>query len=129
MGERRQQLAMPKPAPSMEAVAAAAVRTAQDQAAQLLVVVTETADAPILTAKYRPTMPIVAVCPQEEVARRCALLRGVTPIVIPWHLGDSFSTVNVDKVIAAGLAAAKERNIASGGQAVVLHDSNIADAE
>merc|ERR1712083_234763 len=99
-GERRQQLNMPRPAPSMEAVAAAAVRTAQDQEAELLVVVTETAAAPLLAAKYRPTVPIVAVCPQEDVARRCALLRGVTPIVIPWQISDDgFSVVNVDKVI------------------------------
>merc|ERR1711957_308194 len=112
----------------MEAVAAAAVRTAQDQGAELLVVVTETGSAPVLAAKYRPTVPIVAVCPEESVARRCALLRGVTPIVIPWQTDGSVD-VDVDKVIAAGLAAAKEKHIAKGGRAVVLHDSNISDAE
>merc|ERR1712039_84370 len=109
---------------------AAAVRTAQDQGADLVVVVTETGAAPMLAAKYRPTVPVVAVCPDSAVARQCALLRGVTPIVVPWQISSNqFSTVDVDKVIAAGLSAAKEKQIAHGGRAVVLHDSNISDAE
>ena len=59
------QLLMPKHADSLEAVCAAAARTAQDQDASVVMLVTETGEAPRMTAKYRPRVPIVACCPNE----------------------------------------------------------------
>ena len=44
---------------------AAAARTAQDQDASVVMLVTETGEAPRMTAKYRPRVPIVACCPNE----------------------------------------------------------------
>eukprot|EP00928_Gymnodinium_smaydae_P081134 TRINITY_DN64703_c0_g1_i1.p1 TRINITY_DN64703_c0_g1~~TRINITY_DN64703_c0_g1_i1.p1 ORF type:complete len:582 (+),score=149.83 TRINITY_DN64703_c0_g1_i1:39-1748(+) len=126
--ERRQQLVMPKPAPSMEAVSAAAARTAEDQGASLVMVVTETGAAPQLAAKYRPTVPIVAVCNDAAVARQCALLRGVIPIVVPFQTDCSSNpTAIVNNVIGRAVARVKEMNIASGGIAIVLHDADITD--
>ena len=131
--EHKQQLMMPKPAASMEAVCAAAARTAQDQAASVMLVVTETGEAPALAAKYRPTVPIVAVCVDESVARQCALLCGVIPVVVPWRgpLGDAtsqYTTVNVRKVINAALDKVTKLGIVkSSSRAVVLHDADITD--
>ena len=59
------QILMPKHADSLEAVCAAAARTAQDQDASVVMLVTETGEAPRMTAKYRPRVPIVACCPNE----------------------------------------------------------------
>ena len=56
---------MPKHADSLEAVCAAAARIAQDQDASVVMLVTETGEAPRMTAKYRPRVPIVACCPNE----------------------------------------------------------------
>lgn len=90
-----QQMIMPRPAQSMEAVAAASARTAQDQGASLIMVLTETGAAPALIAKYRPAVPVVAVCHSAKVARQCALLCGVVPIVVRWNDGSEFATVSV----------------------------------
>jgi pyruvate kinase len=59
----QQTLLMPPGANSLEAVAAAAARSAEDQGARMLMLVTETGLAPRMVAKYRPGIPIVAVCP------------------------------------------------------------------
>ena len=59
------QILMPKHADSLEAVCAAAARIAQDQDASVVMLVTETGEAPRMTAKYRPRVPIVACCPNE----------------------------------------------------------------
>lgn len=125
-----QQLLMPVGASSLEAVCAAAVRSSDDQGASLLMIVTETSEATRLAAKYRPAIPIVACCPNEGLARKCALQRGVIPIVIPWkgsEASSAFAHVSVQKVIAAALAKVKAMGIVKSGKALVLHDSDIMD--
>merc|ERR1740117_1088534 len=139
---------MPQPCESVEAVCAAAARTAQDQNASLVMVLTETGEAPKMMAKYRPSVPIVAVCPTPEAARQCALLRGVIPIVVEWKLNASeFSRVSVSKVISAALRKVRKMRIADvtrkdftfndalsiskgikKARVIVLHDSDIMDA-
>ena len=78
-------------------------------------------------------MPIVACCPTGTVARRCALQRGVIPIVVPWQGVDDesrkFSTVSVKKVIAASITKVKRMGIVQSGKALVLHDSDITDGD
>jgi len=127
--ERKQQLVMPKDASSPEAVSAAAARTAQDARKALVMVVTETGETPRLVAKYRPHVPIVAVCLDEAVARQCSLLRGVVPIVVPVDacLDGHNSTQVVNSVIKRAVEFVKEKNIAKEGTAVVLHDADITD--
>ncbi len=44
-------------------------------------------------AKLRPTVPIVAVCEQVELARQLALVWGVYPIVVEKHVGE-FNVAN-----------------------------------
>lgn len=120
---------MPRHASSIEAVVAAAVQACQDQDANMLLLVTETGEAPRLAAKYRPGVPIVACCPTEETARRCALLRGVVAIVVPWQTQSDFASVSVSSVISAAIhKVTTEMGVAKEGEkAVVLHDTNIND--
>ena len=127
--EIMQRTLMPQHARSIEAVIAAAVHTCQDQDANMLLLITETGEAARLAAKYRPKVPIVACCPTEATARRCALLRGVVPIVVPWQTQSNFVTVSVSSVIAAAIhKVTAEMGVAKDGEkAVVLHDSNIND--
>lgn len=137
--ERRQQLVMPKNASAAEAVSAAAARTAQDAQASLVIVVTETGEAPRLVAKYRPSVPIVAVCLDEAVARRCCLLRGVIPVHVPLDeatqkLAMHNPTQIVNSVLSKALEQIQDLKIGKGGKiiargdkAVVLHDADITD--
>eukprot|EP00658_Telonema_sp_P-2_P032778 TRINITY_DN24188_c0_g1_i1.p1 TRINITY_DN24188_c0_g1~~TRINITY_DN24188_c0_g1_i1.p1 ORF type:complete len:588 (-),score=164.58 TRINITY_DN24188_c0_g1_i1:296-2059(-) len=126
--EYQHQLMMPSKCDPIEAVCAAASRTAQDQDASMIVVLTETSDAPRLIAKYRPSVPIVAACSCSEIARRCGLLRGVIPVVVPWRDSESeFSRVEISKVIDHTLRKVRKMKIATRGRAIVVHDSDIMD--
>eukprot|EP00658_Telonema_sp_P-2_P016878 TRINITY_DN16535_c0_g1_i1.p1 TRINITY_DN16535_c0_g1~~TRINITY_DN16535_c0_g1_i1.p1 ORF type:complete len:177 (-),score=46.50 TRINITY_DN16535_c0_g1_i1:235-765(-) len=128
--EQQHQLMTPAKCEPIEAVCAAASRTAQDQDASMIVVLTETSDAPRLMAKYRPSVPIVAACSCSAVARRCALLRGVIPIVVPWKDADSdFSRIEISKVIDHTLRKVRRMKIAKRGRAIVVHDSDIMDGQ
>ena len=127
--ENMQRTLMPRHARSIEAVVAAAVHTCQDQDANMLLLITETGEAARLAAKYRPKVPIVACCPSEATARRCALLRGVVPIVVPWQTSSDAVPISVSSVIGAAIhKVTAEMGVAKNGEkAVVLHDSNIHD--
>ena len=134
--EERQAAMMPEGASSLEAICRGVARASADQGASLLLLVTETGEATRLAAKYRPSIPIVACCPNEAVARQCALQRGVIPIVVPWRGGEpgepesnQFASISVKKVIAAALAKVKKMGIVEGGKALVLHDSDISDGD
>ena len=127
----RQQIIMPHPCSSLEAVCAGAAKASHDQNASMLMLITETGEGPRLAAKYRPSVPIVACCSSEATARACALLRGVIPIVIPWNSAEASDliTIDVKKVIQAALARVRAMGIVTSGRALVLHDSDISDGE
>jgi pyruvate kinase len=124
-----QQLAMPRPAPSCEAVAAAAVRTCNDQMAQMLVVITETGEAPALAAKYRPGVPILAVTASAHIARRCSLLRGVVPMLIDPNANGEL--IDTDELLRLAIARSKQLAICGSDampkKLVALYDTNVSD--
>lgn len=124
--EMRQLLVMPHPAPSLEAVCAAAARTANDQRAGGILVITENGEAPRLMSKYRPQVKILAACPSHGVAQGCALYRGVTPIVIPWGHQGAYSSIDVNKIIRAAVVKGQQLGFLKGvSRIVVLHDADI----
>ncbi|MGB4594237.1 MAG: pyruvate kinase alpha/beta domain-containing protein, partial [Coriobacteriia bacterium] len=64
-------------------------------------------------AAHRPRVPIVAVTPDARVARRLALVWGVTPIVVPQH-------GTIDEMLSQAVAAVREAGYAAAGQMVAL---------
>ena len=66
-----------------EAVAQAAVEMAGELGARAIVTVTAGGSTPRLVAKYRPTMPVIALTASERVRRRLALTWGVIPVSVP----------------------------------------------
>ena len=94
-------------------------------------VVTENGEAPLRMSKYRPGVMILAVCVDERIARTCALLRGVVPLVVKWKVDDQqneFAVVSVQRVIDHALVQASKLGIvASGDKVVCLHDTDIDD--
>ena len=114
--------AMPKGSQDIEAVAAAAVKLAFDQEADVLIAVSETGDTVSYAAKYRPVAPVIAATQSKRVARYSNLMRGVHPILIERGFRD------VDQVIGDAIEEAKKLGLTQpGGKAIVLHDSNLHD--
>jgi pyruvate kinase len=76
-----------KPVTTNEAVCSAAVKTAVDINASLIIVITETGGTARLVAKYRPSQPILALCMSASVIRQLNISRGVICLKIPSYLG------------------------------------------
>ncbi len=70
------------PVPFAEAIARTAVSAARDVGARLIAVFTQTGDTARLISKERPTVPVVAFSPSENIRRRVAMYWGVTPRVL-----------------------------------------------
>jgi len=66
--------------PAAEAMAASAVKTAMDMDAKLIVALTESGATAQLLAKYRPSMPILALCSKKVTVRQLLYVRGVVPV-------------------------------------------------
>ena len=71
-----------KPVGTTEAVASCAAKTSNEIVPGLIVVFSEAGMMPGLIAKYRPTVPVMVLTTQPDLARRCACLYGVYPYVI-----------------------------------------------
>ena len=69
-----------------DALAASAVFTAEKLGAGCLVVKGDASgDLSRLVAKYRPSMPILALVNSAKVARQLSIHRGVFPTLLPYH--------------------------------------------
>ena len=66
-----------------EAVTVGAVHTAQNLAAELLVVLTKTGRTALATSRQRPPTPVLGLTSSPVTARRLALYWGITPICHP----------------------------------------------
>lgn len=104
--------AVPRPVSTQEAVACAAVETAADTGAALILALTETGYTARLITKYRPEQMVLALSASESTVRHLQLLRGITSILVQSFQG-------TDHVIFSALGIAKERGLVDVGQSVV----------
>ena len=79
-----------------------------------IVTYTTSGTTSLLMAKERPALPILALTPNIEVARRMVLVWGVTPIVTK-GIGKDF-----DKVEGAAIKIALENNFAHPGDRLIV---------
>lgn len=96
-----------------DAIAYAAVRTAQAVGARLIVCATESGRTSILISRYRPRTPILALTPSELVQRRLTLYFGITPKVIPQF-------ESVDHILRTAAAMSHTSHLAGRGDKIVI---------
>jgi pyruvate kinase len=96
-----------------DAIAYAAVRTAQTVGAKLIVCATESGRTSILISRYRPHTPILALTPSDLVQRRLALYFGIVPMVVR-----QFETV--DHILRTAVAMARMSHLARRGDKIVI---------
>lgn len=104
--------AVPRPVSVPEAVCCAAVETAEDINASLIVALTETGFTARLIAKYRPSQMIIALSASESTCKHLQVHRGITSIQVPSFQG-------TDNVINGALKEVREMGFAEAGSAVV----------
>ncbi|MBR5346092.1 MAG: pyruvate kinase, partial [Deltaproteobacteria bacterium] len=66
-----------KPTDRSEIIARAACKIAEQVKAQAILIFTQTGRTAMLVAKYRPTVPVLAVAPNQEIRRRMVLYRNI----------------------------------------------------
>jgi pyruvate kinase len=96
-----------------DAIACAAVRTAQTVGAKLIVCATESGRTSILISRYRPHTPILALTPSDLVQRRLALYFGIMPMVVPQF-------ESVDHILSTAVAMARMSHLARRGDNIVI---------
>ena len=95
-----------------EAIAAATVAAARQMHTPVVVVFTRSGFSARIIASHRPPMPILALTPDERVARQMALVWGVVSEVVPT------ATYYTD-MIAPALEIARRCELAESGERVI----------
>ena len=96
-----------------DAIAHAAVRTAQTVGAKLIVCATESGRTAILMSRCRPRTPILALTPSDLVQRRLALYFGIIPMV-----AEQFESV--DHILRTAVAMAHRSHLARRGDKIII---------
>lgn len=107
---KRKELALSNVA---NAISLAACTTAIELNASAVIAATQSGNAARMISKYRPECPVIAVTPNEEVARRLALNWGVFPIV-------SGKFESTDEMISESVNKSKEAGYIENGDLVVV---------
>lgn len=98
------------PAAFNDVVCGVACRAARECGASLIVAFTLTGTTARLLSHYRPTVPIIAFSPNQEVRRRLSLLWGVMPRVLEPMVDTEAMVRRVEEeLLARGLARQGER--------------------
>jgi pyruvate kinase len=97
-----------------DALARASRYLARDIGATAVVAASESGYTARKAAKYRPSIPIIAATPNDDVRRQLALSWGITPV----HA--SYDVDAADAVVQRAVQAALETGIADSGDTVVV---------
>lgn len=95
------------------AISHATVHTAQDLGAAAIITPTQSGHTARMVSKYRPRSPIIAVTPEERVARRLALVWGVSAVVQP-------KTDSTDEMVDRAIEGALRTGQIKNGDLVVI---------
>jgi pyruvate kinase len=102
---------VPVPCDISNSVAISACISALASDASAIIVYTENGDIARLIAKFRPEASIVVVTPNESVARKCLILRGVSSIYLKSMTNDHLR--NVELAIESGFQFIQQNRIIS----------------
>jgi len=96
-----------------ESMASAAVKTAMDTNCCLIIAVTESGYTARMLAKYRPSVPILALAANENVIKEMMCLKGVIPVQVE-------SLEGINHVIHNALAYAKDNHLCNSKDKIVV---------
>jgi pyruvate kinase len=96
-----------------EAISSSAVEIAREVDARAIVTATMSGSTARMVARHRPSVPIVAVTPNERTLYRLALVWGVVPVQVP-----EFTTT--DEMVEMMIQATRDEGLMAWGDRVVL---------
>jgi pyruvate kinase len=96
-----------------EAISSSAVAIADEVKARAIITATMSGTTARMVARHRPSVPVVAVTPNERTLYRLALVWGVVPVKV-----DEFKTT--DEMVEMMIRAAREEGVVAWGDRAVL---------
>ncbi len=96
-----------------DAISLATCQTAQDLGVKAILVRTQSGATAKFISRFRPEAPVLAVCPEEHVARQLSAVWGVYPVVAK-------APRSIDEMIDVSVAAAKKWNLVHKGDIVTI---------
>jgi len=106
-----------------DALARSARYLASDIDAEAIVVASESGFTALKAAKFRPSIPVVASTPSDDVRRRLALSWGITPATTP------YTAEGASAVINSSVQSALEVGAADSGDTVVVLSGMMTELE
>uniref|UniRef100_A0A7S2MRG2 Pyruvate kinase C-terminal domain-containing protein n=1 Tax=Octactis speculum TaxID=3111310 RepID=A0A7S2MRG2_9STRA len=112
---------------SLESVASAAIRTASDLKAKIIICITEEGSTARAIAKMRPNMPVLTFCGSAAVARQLQFHRALYPMLMPdWSIEENWAHITSKRsgeIRAEALRTAQEAGWVKAGDQVVIMDT------
>jgi pyruvate kinase len=116
LGKVRRSRPLPTAALVTDATSEGAWRAATNVGAAAIVCCTRTGDTARAVARFRPTVPVLAVSPHESTVRALSLTWGVSASRIrPWATTDEMVWLACEEVVTAGVAAPGDVIVVVGG--------------
>jgi pyruvate kinase len=106
-----------------DALARSARYLARDVGASAVVAASESGYTALKSAKYRPSIPIVASTPSDRVRRKLALSWGITPVTT------EYQSEGADAIIQSAVQSALDTKAADGGDTVVVLSGMMTELE
>jgi pyruvate kinase len=116
LGKLRRSCELATTAKITDATSEGAWRAATNVGAAAIVCCTRTGDAARAVARFRPTVPVLAVSPSERTIRELAMTWGVTAVPgRPWDTTDDMVWFATEAAIASGIAGPGDVLVVIGG--------------
>jgi pyruvate kinase len=116
LGKLRRSRPLPTTAKITDATSEGAWRAATNVGAAAIVCCTLAGNTARAVARFRPTVPVLAVSPSERAVRGLSLTWGVSAVRgQPWHTTDDMVWFATEEAIAAGIASAGDVIVVVGG--------------
>lgn len=116
LGKLRRSRPLPTTAKVTDATSEGAWRAATNVGASAIVCCTRSGDTARAVARFRPTVPVLAVSPSERITRALTLTWGVTAVQgSPWSTTDEMVWFATEEAMAAGVAGAGDVIVVIGG--------------
>jgi pyruvate kinase len=106
-----------------DALARSARYLARDIGASAVVAASESGYTALKSSKYRPSIPVVASTPSDEVRRQLALSWGIIPV------STEYTTQGADAIIQNAVQAALDTEAADAGDTVVVLSGMMTELE
>jgi pyruvate kinase len=106
----------------LDAVAASAVRSAQEMGAKMIVLITMSGAVARAVARHRPDVPVIAFCTDVQVARRLQIHRSIRPFMLQSELDPGSSDTRMGFLRAEAVRTLKETGWATAGDRIIMVD-------